>query len=128
VNKGDLLLFDRSLWHEVEATAPGTGANRGRCNVVMGGRQADTSALWAAYRQFVYTQPAFSLLWTLFGWRRSAMSALASRRWLDRFVPSDWRSAGTPETVEEYRPRNHVRPSRSSHSPSSGARAISSVG
>jgi hypothetical protein len=108
VHRGDLLLFDRSLVHEVEATAPGTGANRGRCNAVMGGRQAAPSALSAAYRRLFFTQPAFSAIWAMFGWRRKLMAAAASHPRLGRVAPPDWLPADTPRAGDVYKPQARV--------------------
>lgn len=112
VHRGDLLLFDRSLVHEVEATAAGTGANRGRCNVVIGGRQAPPSALSAAYRRLFFTQPAFSAIWAMFGWRRKLMAVAAGREWLGRCTPPDWLPADTPEAGDVYTPQARVDTSR----------------
>jgi hypothetical protein len=108
VRRGDLLLFDRSLVHEVEATAAGTGANRGRCNVVMGARQAPSSALAAAYRRLFFTQPAFSATWVVKGWRRNLKAAAAGRPRLGRFTPVGWLPADTPEGCDVYRPQAPV--------------------
>lgn len=108
VHRGDLLLFDRSLVHDVDAPAAGTGANRGRCNVVMGARQAPSSVLSSAYRRLFFTQPAFSVTWVVKGWRRKLQVAAAGSPWLRRLSSADAPPAARLAARDVYKPQAHV--------------------
>jgi hypothetical protein len=52
VKPGDLLVFDRSLDHEVEAPGPGTGADRGRWTTLIGARAVPVPR-WRARLEWV---------------------------------------------------------------------------
>lgn len=63
VNKGDLLMFDKSLLHEAEVvSSTGNGNGLVRWNVVIGARQPPDSRLRFAYRKLLFTEPLWSFV------------------------------------------------------------------
>ena len=55
--KGDLLLFDKSIDHSVEITFPGRRTSLGRWSVLIGARAPRDSRLAARLKSFLYSAP-----------------------------------------------------------------------
>ncbi|MGH7222497.1 MAG: 2OG-Fe(II) oxygenase [Gemmataceae bacterium] len=54
IQRGDLFLFDKSLFHHVELTKRGRGRNRGRWSVLIGARAARDSRIQSLYKRWRY--------------------------------------------------------------------------
>src|SRR5262249_41728006 len=54
IRKGTLFLFDKSLYHHVEATKRGCGGNRGRWSVLIGARAPRDSGATTLWKRFRY--------------------------------------------------------------------------
>lgn len=52
---GDAVIFDKSLYHEVEATKPGTGIARGRWTVLIGARAERDSFYSSMFKRIRYS-------------------------------------------------------------------------